>query len=257
MHSIFFILAGLRATSAVAVVRRESDGAVAFTPRGDMQNFVADLGAETHKDAPVQFCRDSWPIGHAGTNACMHPSNQSVIRQQAECREAAQKAGTTAVSEDLFVIDRAYWMLRPNGCFAFPCATTGTCYYFNESPLTPTNISGGTPICKATQYEYGVSIANDTNNGCPANYTPVMDENLCSAAGNCLEKEAGGEFRTGVGAKYPLGYNDTLHLERPIGCYIGDDDDKVHYNFVKAGFEVPNHPVGTPICHVKNPTTWT
>jgi len=274
MHSIFLVLASLPLASAVAVVRREtdSDGAVALSSKGDM----IEIATTKHQDTPSQFCRDSWPTGNEKANTCKDPEANTVahtiIRQQAECREASKRAGLREVAETTFVIDRTWWMKRPIGCFAFKCdapASDEMCYYFNESPLTPNDITGGTPICKGRQYEFGTSTANDVKNGCPTGYTPIMDEAKCRDAGNCLDRIPAAEFRTGVGDSFgchidPItksntctGHDKEEHHKHPIGCYIDVITNRTHFNFVETGYEIPSAPAAdTPICVVETPTSW-
>jgi len=254
-------------------IRREGDGAIELSPKGDL--------VELEREEDNEFCMDDYPAGTQKSNDCLtsYPTGlpHENIMQQAMCKNAASVAGVTVV-DSKFLVDSAYYNKRPKGCFAFACSEdtdTGVCYFYNRcdvgsdnatsqcAPAGSTNIEGGTPVCKRPKCANGTisgthseRVASGNQNGCPTGYSAIMDNVTCQAAANCQSLFRGGTGSCS-GAEWMTGQaNASQHNEFPIGCYINHDDGCAYFNFVETGFENPLRPVGTPLCNVSSTTSW-
>lgn len=235
------------------VIRRQEVGSFNVDADGRMVQMDGET-ASGEEPEEQNVCRLDYPKGGVATNNCL--AGHDHILTESVCRHAATLSGADASQHD-FLIAQADYPKRPLGCFAKQCPTgSKTCYYYNGSPLDPDpqlSEFAGTPVCRRPRFLNGTSVPNDVSNGCPSGYAAIMHEGSCRSAAKCQGIPVGGTrpdsstFLVGT-------HNASQHRDHPIGCFILDG--QVFFNFVETGFEVPDTPVGIPICNVSATTTW-
>jgi len=250
--------------SEKAAVEMQASGSMQKSPpeqlvRDQQDDVDVDVVKET------DMCDVDYPMGKDACH-CADAEKHSLILQEEMCIEAANEAGVTAPVGH-FRIGSEFFHSRPKGCFKYECSEDpkGVCYFFNpigniphkcdtnNTELAASNSTEevkGLPVCKRAKFLNGTV---DANEGCPDGYDVIMNENNCSEAGICLGYCEGAEFREAIA-------NESRRDEFPEGCFIHKNTNKsqgcVYYNPPLEGWGKPKKPVGTPICQVRNVTSW-
>jgi len=230
--------------------------------RAPPHNTAAGIPADPG-DANGHYCLSDFILGVEKENGCRQDNHTNVASREM-CLDAARKAGLisdVAQTDAITDISNDDHDKRPKGCFMSNCqGTTGTCYFWNDAPFMPNNIQKGTPVCRRAYYAWGVATAHDTNNGCPPQYTPVINEQECDVAYTCNTMMPGSPYRVGETAMsdqrmYPLG---CFYLRSGTEAY----QDDAHFNPLDGPDgtlkdDGPNPGVtGTPICKVSHVLTF-
>lgn len=250
--------------SEKAVVEMQASGSMRESPP---EQLVRDQGDDVDVDVAdeTDMCDVDYPMGKDACH-CADEEKHSLILQEEMCIQAANEAGVTAPVGH-FRIGAEFFHKRPKGCFKYECSEDpkGVCYFFNpigniphkcdtnNTELAASNSTPevkGLPVCKRAKFLNGTV---DSNEGCPTGYDVIMNENNCSEAGICLGYCEGAEFREAMA-------NESRRDEFPEGCFIHKSTNKsqgcVFYNPPLEGWGKPKKPVGTPICQVRNVTSW-
>jgi len=200
------------------------------------------------------MCNLDYIYGVEHTGECTG-AGHDIILQQAMCKEAAAEHKITVPSERTFALESDWFHMHPKGCFKGSCSESpeGVCYFFNGVEPDPDckakSTCQGTPVCSRPRFLWGT---DDTNGVCPTGYKVLKDEEECSAAADCLDSCAGGEFVIGV-------QNMSKIVEYPEGCFRDNTlvqgclKGTFFYNPGNTLMGTPTHPKGTPLCVVE---TW-